>query len=370
MAVLRYDSEVLDVPELHVDNRKLWRRESWMIATPLGRCQHSSKFMIHRAETDMLKRILLPWFLCAASLVQAQSYPAKPIRIISPFVPGDAADVIPRLIAPRLTEQMGQPVVVENRPGAGGMLGLDLIAKAAPDGYTIGVGQTGNMAVLPHTAKTIAYDPLKDLVPVALATTNYLAIVATPGAPFKNVGEMIAYARANAGKLTVATNGEGGFPHLSFELLRSAGGFSYTHVPYKGTGTMTTDLIGGQVMAGISGIGSLSAHIKAGRIRLLGITNRARVALLPDVEAVNEDVPGYEAIGWFGFVAPAGTPTQIVARLNNEINRALAHPEVHAKLVGSGFDVASASPADFANVVRTDFEKFGKLLQGSSFNRE
>src|SRR3989440_4649469 len=181
------------------------------------------------------------------SLAQAQPYPSKPIKIIVPFPPGNTMDIMSRLAAPKMSERLGQQIVVENRPGASGMLGLDLVARAAPDGYTLGAGQGGNLTVLPHTSKAIPYDALRDFAPIAVSTTNYLGIVANPAAPFAPVGEMIAYAKANPGKLTVATNGEGGFPHLPFEHLRMPGGFSFTHVPYKGSAAIATDVIGGQV---------------------------------------------------------------------------------------------------------------------------
>src|SRR4051812_11577929 len=206
------------------------------------------------------------FFLCG--LVQAQTYPGKPIRIVIPFPPGNTTDIMSRLIAPKMSERLGQQVIVENRPGASGMLGLDYVAKAAPDGYTIACVQGGNMVVLPHTSKNIPYDPLRDFLPIAVSTTNYLAIVADPKAPFKTIGEMVSYAKANPGKLTVATNGEGGFPHLAFEHLRTMADFTYTHIPYKGSAAIATDIIGGQVQAGIDGITRMTPHIKSRRPRL------------------------------------------------------------------------------------------------------
>src|SRR5205814_10295719 len=251
-----------------------------------------------------------------SALVQAQQYPTKPIRLIVPFPPAETMDVMSRLIAPKLGERLGQPVVIENRPGASGMLGLDLVARAAPDGYTIGAGQGGNMVILPHTSRNIPYNVLKDFVPIALSTTNYLAIVGALNAPFKTIGEMVAYAKANPGKLTVATNGEGGFPHLAFEYLRTMAGFTYTHIPYKGSAALATDIIGGQVQAGIDGITGMTPHIKSGRLRILATTNKTRPALWPDTPAASEDVPGYDSGGWFGYAAPAKTPREMILRLN------------------------------------------------------
>jgi tripartite-type tricarboxylate transporter receptor subunit TctC len=293
----------------------------------------------------------------------AQPYPNRPVRIIVPFPPGNTTDIMSRLIAPKVSERLGQQVIVENRPGASGMLGLDYVAKSPPDGYTIAAGQGGNMVVLPHTSKNIPYDALKDFAPIAVSTTNYLGIVANQNAPFKTVGEMVAYAKANPGKLTVATNGEGGFPHLAFEHLRTMANITYTHVPYKGSAAIATDIIGGQVQAGVDGVTGMTPHIKSGRLRLLAVTNKTRVQLWPDTPAASEDVPGYESGGWFGYVAPARTPREIILRLNEEINRAIRSPEVSDKLVNAGLIVVTESPEYFADLLKSDFAKYGKLVK-------
>jgi tripartite-type tricarboxylate transporter receptor subunit TctC len=301
------------------------------------------------------------------AVAHAQPYPSKPIRIIVPFPPGNTTDIMSRLIAPRMSERLGQQVIVENRPGASGMLGLDYVAKSPPDGYTIACVQGGNMVVLPHTSKNIPYDPLRDFLPIAVSTTNYLAIVANPNAPFKSIGEMVSWAKANPGRLTVATNGEGGFPHLAFEHLRTTAGIQYTHVPYKGSAAIATDIMGGQVQAGIDGITGMTPHIKSGRLRLLAVTNNTRVALWPDTPAAAEDVPGYESGGWFGYAAPAGTPRDIVARLNDEINRAIRQPDVSDKLVNAGLIVVNESPEFFGDLLRSDYAKYGKLVKDIGF---
>jgi tripartite-type tricarboxylate transporter receptor subunit TctC len=247
------------------------------------------------------------------------------------------------------------------------MLGLDYVAKSPPDGYTIAAGQGGNLVVLPHTSKNIPYDALKDFAPITVSTTNYLGIVANPNVPFKSVGEMVAYAKANPGKLTVATNGEGGFPHLAFEHLRTMASITYTHVPYKGSAAIATDIIGGQVQAGIDGITGMAPHIKSGRLRLLAVTNKTRVELWPDTPAAAEDVPGYESGGWFGYVAPAGTPRDIILKLNEEINRAMRSPDVSEKLVNAGLIIVTESPEFFANLLKSDFAKYGKLVKDIGF---
>ena len=311
--------------------------------------------------------LLAAFTLGFASAALAQSWPTKPIKIIIPFPPANTTDIMSRLIGPKITERLGQPVLVENRPGASGTLGLDFVAKAAPDGYTIAAGQGGNLAVLPHTSKTIPYDALKDFTPIAVSTTNYLGIVAHPGTPFKSVGEMVAWAKANPGRLTVATNGEGGFPHLAFEHLRMMGGFTFTHIPYKGSAQIATDVIGGQVQVGIDGITGLAPHARSGRLRLLAVTNKTRVDLWPGTPAAAEDVPGYESGGWFGYVGPAGMPREIVAKLNEEINRAMTLPEISEKLVAGGLIVVAESPEFFGNLIRSDYAKYGKLVRDIGF---
>jgi len=314
-----------------------------------------------------MKMVTVTIFWVFTALAHAQtassSYPTKPIRLIVPFPPAETMDVMSRLIGPKLGERLGQPVVIENRPGASGMLGLDLVAKSAPDGYTIGAGQGGNMVILPHTSRNIPYSALKDFAPIALSTTNYLAIVGSLNAPFKSIGEMVAYAKANPGQLTVATNGEGGFPHLAFEHLRTMAGFTFTHVPYKGASAIVTDILGGQVLTGITSIATATPHVKSERVRMLAVTNATRVALWPDVPAAAEAVPGYDSNGWFGYVAPAGTPRDIVLRLNAEINRAMREPEVSEKLVNAGLTVVSESPEYFAEYFKRDYAKYGKLVK-------
>ena len=314
-----------------------------------------------------MKRWLLSLAVAFACNVHGQQYPTKPIRIVIPFPPGNTTDIMTRLIAPKMSERLGQPVIVENKPGASGMLGLEQVAKSPADGYTIACVQGGNMVVLPHTSKSIPYDPLKDFAPISVTTFNYLAIVADPHMPFKTIGEMVRYAKANPGKLTVATNGEGGFPHLAFEHLRTMADFPYTHVPYKGSAAIATDIMGGQVMVGIDGITGMTPHIKSGRLRLLATTGKARAVLWPDTPAASEDVPGYDSGGWFGYAAPARTPREIVLRLNEEINRAMRAPEVMEKLENAGLIIRTESPEFFAEVLKSDYDKYGRLVKAIGY---
>jgi len=306
---------------------------------------------------------VLAAFLAMAPTLHAQPYPTKPIRIIIPFPAGDSLDTMSRLIAPRLTERLGQNIVVDNRAGAAGQLGLELGARAAPDGYTIVGGQGGNLAVQPHTYKKLPYDPLKDFAPVALSTTNYLALVVSPTSPFKTVKDLIAQAKKNPGKVSFATNGEGGFPHMAVEMLRQQAGFDYLHVPYKGGTQIVTELMGNRVDATILGIGVLAPFIRAGRIRLVAVASSTRAEQFPDVPTVAETYPGYESGGWFGYLAPAGTPPKIVALLNQEINRAMVAPDVKEKLKAIGLTAVAESPEWFARTLRSDYEKYGKLIR-------
>jgi tripartite-type tricarboxylate transporter receptor subunit TctC len=268
-----------------------------------------------------------------------------------------------RLIAPALTERLGQNIVVDNRAGAAGQLGLDLAAHAAPDGYTLVGGQGGNLVVQPHTYKKLPYDPLKDFAPIAISTTNFLALVVNPNGPFRSLKDLITYGKANPGKLSFASNGEGGFPHMAIEMLRVQAGFSYLHIPYKGGVQIVTEIMGARVDATILGIGALTPFIRAGRLRLLAVTSPARAELFPETPTIAEVLPGYDSRGWFGYLAPARTPAKIVALLNQEINRAMMMPDVKDKLAAIGLTVVAETPESFAQTLRSDYEKYGKLIR-------
>jgi tripartite-type tricarboxylate transporter receptor subunit TctC len=301
--------------------------------------------------------------IAAVAPLHAQQYPAKPIRIIVPFPPGDTLDTMSRLIAPILTERLGQSIVVDNRAGGAGQIGLDLAAHSAADGYTIVGGQGGNLVVQPHTYKKLPYDTFKDFTPIANSTRNFLGLVTNAGGQFKSLKDFIAYARANPGKLTFASNGEGGFPHMAIEMMRTQAGFTYVHVPYKGSAQIVTEILGNRIDATILGIGSIAPFIQGGRLRLLAVTSPTRAALFPDAPAMAEALPGYDSRGWFGYLAPAGTPPKIVALLNAEINRAMMMPEVREKLENTGLTVVAESPAAFAQTLRADYDIYGKLIK-------
>ena len=302
-----------------------------------------------------------------AAAVHAQAYPNRPIRVIVPAAPGDSCDVLSRLIGQKVGERLGQQLSVDNRFGAGGQLGLQLIAQAKPDGYTIGCGQGGNMVIVPIAYKKVAYDSLKDFVTIQLPVTNFLGLVVHPSVPFKNVKDLVDYGRANPGKLAFGSNGEGAFIHFSVELLRSLGGFTYLHVPYKGVAPVMTDLISGRLDATITSFVSVHPHVTAGRLRLLAIGRATRSPKFPEFPTIAETLPGYENSGWFGFIAPAGTPREIVLLLNREMNRAVMQPDVREKLDTYGLEIHAEPPEFFANRIRHDFEKWGAVARKIGF---
>ncbi|MGZ5153322.1 MAG: Bug family tripartite tricarboxylate transporter substrate binding protein [Burkholderiales bacterium] len=305
--------------------------------------------------------------LLPAVAASAQQYPVKPVRVIVPFPPGNTADILGRLIGEKFSQRCGQQMIVDNRPGAAGQLGLELAARVAADGYTIAIGQGGNLVVAPHTYKKLAYDPLRDFQAVALLATNFLGLAVHPSVPFKTTGDLVAYARANPGKLTFASNGEGGFPHLAIEQLRTLAGFTYLHVPYRGTGQIITELMGGQVDATIDGFTGMAPHVRAGRIRALAITNPTRVSYLPDIPTIAEHVPGYVSQGWFGYIAPSGVPKEVIALLNKAINEAMSSPDVREKMTLAGLEVVQQSPEYFGDVIRKDYARYGKLAKDIGF---
>jgi len=297
----------------------------------------------------------------------ADNYPSRPIKIIVPFPPGETGDIMSRMIEQKMSERLGQAVIVENRPGASGIIGTDLISKAEPDGYTIGVGQGGNLVTLPHTRKSLPYNALKDFAPITISTFNYLAITASNKAPFSTVPQMIDWAKKNPGMLTVGTNGEGGFPHLTFEHFAQAANIKFSHIPYKGAAPVLNDLMGGQIMVSIGSIASQITQVKSGNIKMIGITNEKRVAINPNFEAIAETLPGWLSNGWFGYIAPVGTPAPIVAKLNDAINFALKSPGIADKLNQMGLSVATESPQFAIDLINKDYAKYGKLVKDINF---
>lgn len=301
---------------------------------------------------------------CVTGAALAQNYPNKAIRIVVPQLPGDSCDTLSRLVGQKMGERLGQQVVIDNRPGASGSIGLALAAQSPADGYTIACGQGGNMSVLPHTMKNIPYDALKDFQGIALVATNYLALVVHPTTPFKNVKEFVAYLKANPGKVVFGSNGEGAFLHMATEMFRAqVGGFQYLHVPFKGVPQIGQELMSGRVDAAFSSFTGMYPFIQSGRVRLLGIAKETRAPNYPDFPTIAETVPGFSSGGWFGFVAPARVPKEIIAVLNREVNAALKMPDVRGKLELLGLDLWTESPEHFNALLKSEYDKYGKVAR-------
>jgi tripartite-type tricarboxylate transporter receptor subunit TctC len=300
---------------------------------------------------------------CLADTAVAQKYPFKSVRVIVPQLPGDSCDTFARLLGQKMSESLGQQFVVDNRPGAGGTIGLQMMAQAPADGYTIACGQGGNLSVIPHTMKNVPYNALKDFAPVALVATNYLALVVNPATPYKTVGDFVKHLKANPGKVAFGTNGEGAFLHMATELFRSQVGFEYLHVPFKGVPQIGQELMAGQVQAAFSSFTGMYPFIKAGRVRLLGIAKATRAPNYPDYPTIAETVPGFSSGGWFGFVAPANVPKEIIAVLNREMNAAMKAPDIRNKLESLGLEVWTESPEYFGALMKSEYDKYGKVAR-------
>jgi len=301
----------------------------------------------------------------------AQSYPTKAIRMIVPFPPGGPNDILGRVIAQRLSEQLGQQVVIDNRGGAGGLIGAEIAARAAPDGYTLLFGGTATLAINPGLHKKLPYDPLKDFAAVSLVGTAPSMLVVHPSLPVKTVKDLIALARAKPGQLNFASAGVGTPPHLAGELFKSMAGVDMTHVPYKGGGPALNDLLGGQIGVYFSGISSALPYVKEGRLRGVAVTSAKRTAVMPELPTVAESgLPGYEVGNWYAIVAPTGTAPAIIARLNGEIVRALAAAEVKKRFLELAADPIGSAPAELAKYNRSEIAKWARALKAAGIAPE
>lgn len=295
----------------------------------------------------------------------AQTYPAKPIRVIVPFPPGGGTDIIARDTTHRLTTTQGWTFVIENKPGSGGNLGVDAVAKAPADGYTIALGQSSNLSINPTLYAKMPYDSVKDLTPIALVASAPLVLVVAADSPYKSLAEIVSVAKAKPGSLNFASPGSGTVAHLTSELFQKTAGIKFTHVPYKGASQAVTDLIGGQVQLYASSVPTLLGHIRNGKVRALAVTSTQRVQDLPQVPTVAESYPGFEAATWFGFVGPAGMPQSAVAKLNAEINKALQSPELKQRLNDQGAAVLGGSPEQFGALIRSDIARWAPIIKES-----
>ena len=301
----------------------------------------------------------------------AQSYPTKPIRFIVPFAPGGSTDTLARTIGQKLAESLGQQVVVDNRSGANGNIGMEIVAHAAPDGYTILLGYIANLAIGPSLYARLPFDPVKDYAPITQPAASPNILVAHPAVPAKTFQEFIAYAKANPQKVNFASAAVGSIGHLAGELLNRAAGIQMQHVPYKGSGQAVIDLLGGQVQAMFSGMSSVMPHIKSGKLRPLAVTGAQRSPAVPDVPTIAESgFPKFEATAWYGILAPAGTPQAVISRLHGEIVRALKMPDVKERLENVGFELVGGTPEALGAYIRSEIKKWAPVVKASGAKAE
>jgi tripartite-type tricarboxylate transporter receptor subunit TctC len=299
----------------------------------------------------------------AAVAAHAQHYPNKPVRVIVAVPPGGPADTLTRLVAPKLTESLGQTFVVDNRPGANGNIAYELAARATPDGYTI-VSVAAGVAINPSLYRKVQYDPIRDFAPITLGIAVPNILVVHPSVPVKSVKELIAYAKAQNGKLAFASAGNGTSGHLALELFRDSARVDFVHVPYKGGGPALAEVIAGQVQALFSIALTAIPQVQAGKVRALAISSAKRSAVAPDLPTVAESgIPGFEVIGWFGWLAPAKTPQPVVARLNHELVRILEDKAMHDRLVSLGSDPAPMTPQQFGAFIRSEHDKWAGVIR-------
>ena len=304
--------------------------------------------------------------LTAQAVAADQPYPSKPIRLVVPFPPGGGTDIMARVVGNKLTETLKWVIVVDNRPGAGGNIGVDLAAKAPADGYTIVMGQTSNLAVNPTLYAKMPYDAIKDLAPIAAVADAPLVLVVASSSPFKTLADVVAAAKAKPGMITLATPGNGTVAHLTGELFQKAAGIKLQHVPYKGSSQAITDLLGGSIQVFMASVPTASGQIKGGNMRALAVTSEKRSADLPSVPTINESgYKGFDARTWFGLLAPAGTPPNVILKLNAEINKVLKMPEVREKIRVEGGDTLGGSSEEFASMIKSETVRWGKVVKES-----
>lgn len=302
----------------------------------------------------------------SATVSLAQNYPNKNIRMIIPFPPGGGTDMISREVGNAITKRAGWSIVPENKPGAGGNLGIDTVAKAAPDGYTFGMGQTSNLAINPALNSKLPYKPLQDLTPIGLVASSPVVLVVPANSKYKTLADMIQDAKARPGLINSASPGNGTVAHLSSELLQQVANFKTQHIPYKGFNSALNDLISGQVDMFMSSVPTALPHIRSGKLRALAVTSLQRSKQLPDVPTVAESgYPNFEAITWFGFVAPAGTPASVIKTINDQVNVALKSPELSKKLEGEGAVLMGGSAEDMKKYLERDTAMWAKVVKAS-----
>jgi tripartite-type tricarboxylate transporter receptor subunit TctC len=310
------------------------------------------------------RAVLLTIALIATSQAFAQVYPSKPVRLVVPFPPGGAVDFYARVVANPLSEMLGQPVVIDNKAGASGMIGADLVAKSAPDGYTLLLGNIASLAINVGIYPKMAYDPAKDFTPIIRTVDVNYVMVVHPSVPATTVAELIAYAKANPGKLAYGSAGSGSLPHLSAELMKSLTSTDLVHVPYKGGGPMVTDLLGGSVQVVIGDQANLMPHVKTGKLRALAVGSPRRSTLYPEIPTFTEaGLVGFEVIAWQGLVGPPGMQPDVVKRLNEAFNKTMTIPDVRERLLVGGLDPVGGTPEEFGRFIRSEIVKWSKIAK-------
>jgi tripartite-type tricarboxylate transporter receptor subunit TctC len=314
----------------------------------------------------MMRRLLAVVLVLCAAGAHAQSFPSRPVRIVIGFPPGGGIDTVARIMGPKMSEGFKQPVIVENRPGANGVPAMELVAKSPPDGHTVFMGTSGNLAMNPVFYANLPYSMERDFLPVSLTASLPFLIVANPALPAGSVAELIAYAKANPGKVNYSSSGNGSTPHLAGELFNTMAGIRTVHVPYKGSAPSIADLLAGQVQYTFDAVSITLPHVKSGKLKVLGHTGPQRLSYLPDVPPAAESLPGYEVVNWYGVVVPSGTPQETVARLNAEIAAALADAEVRQKIVAIGIDPASSTPEALGAFMKAETVKWARVVKDAN----
>lgn len=324
-----------------------------------------------RGRTVLGAALTLVACWAGGAMAQSQEYPNKPIRFMVGFPPGGSTDVAARLIAPRLAERLGQPVIIDNRSGAGGNLAVEAIAKSAPDGYTIGFGVSGSLTINVTLQPNLPYDTLRDLTPITMAVNNPLILVANASFPVKDVRELVAFARSKPGPIAFGSGGTGTAMHLAGALLKLTAGVDLVHVPYKGTNPAVNDLVGGQIPLAIVDVASALKFIKAGRIHALGVTGAKRAEMASDIPTISESgAPGFYVLSWFGIVAPARLPQEIVKRLNADLRAVLEAPDLRERFFATGLEPAPTSPEEFGNIIKSEISRWAKVIKDAGIQVE
>lgn len=329
-----------------------------------------------RARRDALPLAVLLPALALSALpalappASAQAYPSRPVRLLVGYPPGGPTDLAARLAGQQLSEALGQSFIIDNRPGAGGTLAMGLLAQSTPDGYALGLGSNGELAISPHLRASLPYDPLKSFIPISRIGASQLVLLVNPAVPARSVKDLLALARAKPGSVNFASSGNGSTAHLSSELLRHMAGVDLVHVPYKGAAPAMSDLMGGQVQMLITGFSGAVPFIKSGKLRGLGSTGAKRLLAMPELPTIAETVPGYEVSSWYGVLAPARTPSPVIAVLHRELAAMVKKPEVAERLVALGIEAEGTSPAQFAAQIADEIAKWGRVVKVAGVKAE